>query len=345
MYLSNLMPGKYRVRVEAEGYEAVPERIVEVRKGSIGESFKLTALPRWATLDVAGVPPHTQIQIDGSPAGTADAEGSFISGRVAEGQHTIELINPPQYKSKRLTRTFQARETVALTAADTRLERNSTEVTVRTNAENATVESRCGESTLRGLAPLTVPCAEAQIALRVSADGYTPESQTVTLSPGESPTVNIELKRASATAPPQARKRTCTSSDLGSHGWKQEQDWLASTAGATLPCNDLAGQYVFTVRLPKSKYQISIAGATALLELVLDKKFCTLTGAPRQDLTRYERDGQVMLAIQVDPAQIVVLAFSGSQWETLGRITGDFHKSQIRFPAGVRLAQFAFAEK
>ena len=345
MYLSNLMPGKYRVRVEAEGYEAMPERIVEVRKGSIGESFKLTALPRWATLDVAGVPPHTQIQIDGSPAGTADAEGSFISGRVAEGQHTIEFINPPQYKSKRLTRTFQARETVALTAADTRLERNSTEVTVRTNAENATVESRCGESTLRGRAPLTVPCAEAQIALRVSADGYTPESQTVTLSPGESPTVNIELKRAPATAPPQARKRTCSSSDLGPHGWKQEQDWFASTAGATLPCNDLAGQYVFTVRLPKGKYQISIAGAAALLELVLDKKFCTLTGAPRQDLTRYERDGQVMLAIQVNPAQIVVLAFSGGSWDTLGRITGDFHKSQIRFPAGVRLAQFAFAEK
>ncbi|MGA2145256.1 MAG: protein kinase [Bryobacteraceae bacterium] len=343
MFLANLTPGKYRVKVEADGYEALPERVVAVGKGSFKESFKLSALPQLATLSVHGAPPRTQVQIDGLPAGATDADGNFTSDQVTAGQHNIDFVNPPGYKPKRLTRIFLARETVALTAAEVHLERNPSDVTVRANAENATVEYRCGESTLRGRAPLTAACAEPQITVRISADGYTPETQTATLNPGESRTLNIELKRIAA--PPPAAKKTCSLTDLGSRGWKQEQDWFASTAGATLPCNDLAGQYVWIMKLPKSKSQISITGAAGLAELVLDKKYCTLTGSPRQDLTRYEKDGQVTLAIQVDPAQIAVLVLSGRSWETLGRVAGDFHKSQIRFPAGLRLAQFTFTEK
>jgi serine/threonine protein kinase len=350
MWIPNLPVRKYKLRVVADGYESPPERVVDVKKGSTSETVALTPVPQFGALAVRGAPPHTQVFIDGNRAFTTDADGNASEQRVPVGEHPIELRNPPQFKNKQLSVTLAKGETRTLSGADVRMDRNPSEVAIKGAPEGATVDYRCGEAPLQhGRLPMTMSCAEASLALRVSADGYTPDTRTVALNAGENSEQTFDLKRISAPVVTGPKPKTCGAADLPAHRWTAaENGWFVAAVGATLPCNDSVGTYEFAIRLPKGllagKYQVTIesAGRTGFFDL--DKKSFSLPGKPKRDLSAYEDNGAVKFRVTIEPARIAFEAGKDS-WKQLDSAQGDFRKIQLGFPAGVRIAQFTFKGK
>ena len=360
MAIYNLAAKKYQIRVAAEGYDASPEREIEVKKGDLANvSFTLAATPQFATLSVRGTPPRTQVIVDNAPAGSTDAAGNFTLDKVSPGEHSIELRNAPQYRSTPFKKSFAARGTVAVGPADAQLERSSATVNLTAAPEGAQLEWACGAKSGRGRGAAAVECAEAQLTVKASLQGYGEESRTVDLTPGGSQAVRLELKRTAVAAavPPNQKKTACGPSDLLSHGWTVQQEWHAAGNGATLPCNDVAGQYRFTILLPKGvlakAVQWTVSGAgpslkspgSASFEFVLDKKTFSVRGGQKADLSKYEENGTVTFLMTVAPGKVTHQIRANGAWTELNAEEGDFRKYRVVFSGGARISNFEFREQ
>jgi serine/threonine protein kinase len=353
MNIQNIAAKTYRVRVIAEGYDAAPEQDAIVNKGELTTlEFKLTASPQYAALVVHGLPLRTQVLLDGSALSThMDAEGNLRADRIPPGEHQLEFRNPPQYKPEPLRKSFGKGETVTLT--DIRLQNNPAEVTITAVPENAQLEIQCGQVQLpRRQAPANVPCAESSITVRASAEGYRGDPRTVALSPGVPQTMHIAMTRipAAATPPP---KRSCSVADLGSRGWNLDQGWyVAVGADTALPCEELVGAYVFTVRVPKGTLGIGVrpttwkvTGGKLGLECSLDRKWLSSGGATRLDIGKLQQNGAVTVRVVIEPERIVHQVRDGESWRQLDSREGDFHKARILFSKDSRIAQMTFTER
>jgi hypothetical protein len=362
MAVYNLAAKKYKIRVVAEGYDAPPEREIEVKKGDLASvPFTLAATPQFATLNVHGTPPRTQVVLDNAPVGSTDSAGNFTFDKVGPGEHAIELRNAPQYRSTPFKRAFAARETVAVGPVDARLERSPATVNIAASPEGAQLEWACGPRVARGRGAATVECTEAQLTVKASLQGYGDESKTVELTAGGSQAVRLELKRTAVAAVPQSQKKTtCGPSDLLSHGWTVQQEWHVAGNGATLPCTDVPGQYQFTVLLPKGvlakAVQWTVVGASAgspslkspgsaAVEFVLDKKAFSVRGGQKVDLSKYEDNGSVNFLITVEAGRVTHQARANGAWTQVNSAEGDFRKYRITFSQGARISNFAFREQ
>ena len=116
--------GPVNVRVAKDGFNAPPAQTAEVKKGAETRlEFKLTAVPRFATLQVTGGTPGAQVLIDQQNAGTIGPDGSLTDTNVAPGDHMIE-IRRDGYASHRLPRSFKAGDAVSISGADAALTAN-----------------------------------------------------------------------------------------------------------------------------------------------------------------------------------------------------------------------------
>jgi tetratricopeptide (TPR) repeat protein len=363
MPIYNLAAKNYKIRIAAEGYDSPPERDIEVKKGDLANiSFTLSATPQFATLAVHGTPPRTQVVVDNAPVGSTDSSGAFTLDKVSPGEHTIELRNAPQYRSTPFKRGFAARETVAVGPAEARLERAPATVNVTSAPEGALLEWTCGSRVARGRGAAAVECAEAQLTVKASLQGYGDESRTVELTPGGAQTLKLELKRIAAAAVPQTPKKviTCGPSDLLEHGWTAQQEWSAAGNAATLPCSEVAGQYQFTVLLPKGvlakAVQWTVSGAAAAsaarkssvgstLDFVLEKKTFAFRGGQKVDLTKYEENGSVTFLMTVAPGWVTHQVRANGGWTLLNNLEGDFRKYRVTFSQGARIGNFTFKEQ
>ncbi len=109
--------GTVTVRVSKKGFEDQTAKI-EVKKGEEARlEFKMKPIAMFATLDVVGAPPGTEVHIDQKPLGTAGSDGGFRNTSVLPGGHTIDLVRP-QFITRSFNRTFAAGETVTLSGLD-----------------------------------------------------------------------------------------------------------------------------------------------------------------------------------------------------------------------------------
>ncbi len=116
--------GPVTVRVSKDGFDTPPVQSAEVKKGAETRmEFKLTAAPRFSTLQVTGGTQGAQVTIDQRDVGTIGADGGLTDTNVSPGDHTIEITRDG-YASHRLTRNFKAGQTVLILGSDAALTAN-----------------------------------------------------------------------------------------------------------------------------------------------------------------------------------------------------------------------------
>ncbi len=82
--------GTVTVRVSKKGFEDQTAK-TEVKKGEEARlEFKMRPTATFATLEVVGAPPGTEVRIDQKPLGTAGSDGGFRNASVSPGSHAIE---------------------------------------------------------------------------------------------------------------------------------------------------------------------------------------------------------------------------------------------------------------
>jgi serine/threonine protein kinase len=346
MFIGSLPAKSYKVRVAADGYQPGAEQVLEVKKGGlVKQAFALTAIPQFGTLVVKGAPPRTQVLIDNSAVGTTDAEGSLTIDKVSPGEHTVELRNPPQYKPAQFRRTFGSSESIAISGAEARLERNAATIVLTATPDGVHFETRCGQgSPQRRPAPVTVTCGESQFSYRATLEGYREVAETITLSPGETYRKPVELTKVIVAV----KKNSCGMADLPKRGWTLDQGWYAAGNEAVLPCEDMTGTYQFAVRLPRGfaarPVNWTIQSGSARHQFVLEKKSFSFRGGQKQDISKYDEDGHISFRLINEGNRVIHEVKAGNSWERLFTNEGDFRKSKVIFSKDARIAAFMFNE-
>ena len=118
-----LRPGEHRVEISKTGY-ASSSQVLNVRRWPSGllnarlrsVEFELKPLPTLASLSIRGGVPGTEVRIDGKPAGTFAADGSFLNQEVWPGRHEIQL-SARRFKSKPIYSDFKAGAPVVISEA------------------------------------------------------------------------------------------------------------------------------------------------------------------------------------------------------------------------------------
>ena len=109
--------GKVSVRVAKEGFEAPPEKTVEVQRGA--EVRVDLNLVESVFLLVRGGTPGAEVVVDGKSLGILGSDGS-LNSQVAAGDHVVEL-KLAKFVTKRLERSFKGAQPVTLSGADVTL--------------------------------------------------------------------------------------------------------------------------------------------------------------------------------------------------------------------------------
>jgi len=110
--------GKFSVKVSKDGFEEVPPLAAEIKKGADTRlEFKLTPLPKPATLQIAGGTPGADVLIDDRAAGVTGLDGSFSNNSVPPGDHAIE-VGRDKFMPRRFQLRFVAGQTVAIVGGD-----------------------------------------------------------------------------------------------------------------------------------------------------------------------------------------------------------------------------------
>src|SRR5208337_3531977 len=123
LWIPNLPPKDYKVKVVKQGFQDSQEQTASVKKGEEARlTFKLQAIPQIAVLHITGATPGADVLIDNQAVGKIDAGGALSYSNVAPGDHTVE-IRREQYMPKALSKTFRPGETLELSGDAVVLER------------------------------------------------------------------------------------------------------------------------------------------------------------------------------------------------------------------------------
>ncbi len=344
MTITGLPVKHYQVHVVADGFEPAADRDVEIKKGQISsEAFTLTAIPQFSNLAIQGMPPRTQILLDGAPIGTAE-DGTLKIGKIAPGDHTIEFRNSPRFKPGSLQKSFPANGTVTVTEADLTLAPNPATVVLSSSQPGAQFSWTCGQTKGSGE---SFTCAEAQATVAAALSGFREDSRTVHLSPGQTVHESFELKRVMAAA--QKVSKTCGPGDLAQSGWTLEQAWYIAGDAASLPCGSLSGRYRFTVPVPSGLFSKSISwaiqGAGPQKVFELQKKSFQPHGGAKVDIGKFESKGSITVQVTVEAGRVVHEVRDGDSWHQVDATTGDFKGAKVLFQKDVRIANFSFREQ
>ena len=339
----------FKLKVTADGYEPSAEQDVEVNKGQTAAvKIVLTPVPQFATLAIQGLPPKTQIVLDGTQLGVAGDDGSARFGKITPGEHTIELKNPPRYKPTTIQKGFVANGTVTITDADANMAPNAGTVTLSGGQPGTQFSWTCGQ-TKGSIA--TATCAESQITVTATAPGFQELTKSVSVTPGETRHENFDLKRI--VVQPTRVVQTCGTGDLTKNGWAQDHSWYTPANDSTLPCGGLIGRYQFTLPVPTGNFlsggksiQWTVEGAGgATRAFELQKKAFQPRGGSKTDISKDERDGTLTFQVIVEAGRIIHEVRSGDSWHQVSVTPGDFKGAKIVFPKDVRIGNFSFKEQ
>ena len=194
--IANLEPKEYRVRVEQDGFQDVPEQKIRVRKGEQGRLvFGLLPAPRLASLTIQGGTPGSAVLIDQENAGTVQPDGTLTLSSITPGDHVIEL-RKDRFKARQVKKHFVVGTPVTLVASDTALEAAPGELRITFSPADAQVTlTKAGEPPVKVASgsPLTLPTGTYVLSAR-TADNFV-RTATVEFTAGQSRN-NIDLALA-----------------------------------------------------------------------------------------------------------------------------------------------------
>jgi hypothetical protein len=163
--IPTLKVGPHTIRVAKSGFFEVAPQTIQIKKGEEARSvFRLQAQPQFASLQVKGAQPGTEIALDGAQPVSVGADGDASLTNIKPGDHQIELRRNGA-QPKQLQRSFKAGETITLSGP---------EVILAAAAAPAAVES--GSAT-------TAPAAPAQTAEPAQQPGQTTDESSAAAQP------------------------------------------------------------------------------------------------------------------------------------------------------------------
>ncbi len=322
--------GTVSVRVAKAGYEPVPEQQIEVKKGEESTlAFNLKPVPEKAALQIRNAAAGTEILLDDRPLGRVGSDGSLSAAGIAPGDHAIEARRDG-FVARRILRTAKAGETLAIGGAELALIANTASVRVAVSPADAVVTYRRGDDgpvrTLRDTAAKLEP---GTYTFAAHAPNYTERSERVTVSAGESRTVEISLAREVKPAPAAVPKVPVATTSWA--GWLREDGEYVRRGGdrVVVRSGSLDGTITFTAHLRKAgnlfrggKLRWFVGDGEQASQFEIDKKRFSAKGPGISRSQDHGRDGDgddrtFTIQVDISPERIVQKMKSGSGWVTL----------------------------
>jgi hypothetical protein len=198
-----LVPRKYTVRMQKDGFAPTAEQTVEVRRGE-ETRLKFDLLPAKATLAVHRAPPGTEVWVDGARVGTAQADGEFSIGTLDPGKHTVSLRHD-RFKPLQSELAFASGKTVELQGTlEAAILTGTLKIDVTPQVDVRLRLRREGESQEREVSGGTLNLPEGSYTVTGSAPQYQSASATVRVTANSTATASLVLRRLEAGPPPKA---------------------------------------------------------------------------------------------------------------------------------------------
>jgi tetratricopeptide (TPR) repeat protein len=258
--LLSLTPSHYIVRVEKPGLVAADQSVDVLRGQERQLIFKLVSAR--ATLEVRGVPPGTEVWLDGAQIGTSNDSG-FSWGNIEPGKHTVALqkdrarMSPAEY-------VFEAGKTTTVEGA--KLSATGTlRIEVSPPIEGLQVRLQAeGDAREQVVTGNEVSLPEGTYRVTGSAPQYQEAVTTVHVAAGAVAAATLVMKRpevASTQPKPQAAfsmedwvKAAAATPSLSK--WEREGQVWVKRGGefVVAPFNPTPGTLIFTALLMKGKH-------------------------------------------------------------------------------------------
>ncbi|MEO7652959.1 MAG: carboxypeptidase-like regulatory domain-containing protein [Bryobacteraceae bacterium] len=253
--ISNLLAGRYTIRVAKDGYEPVPEQTTVVAKGAeVNLQFQLRQAVKMASLQLRGAVAGARVLMDGAALGVVQPDGTFTA-EVVPGDHSIELRKDPA-RSKPVSKRFAAGQTVQFPGTELALERPPGTLRFRVSPQGARVTIRLQnepESQARVVSQDSMPLPEGTYVVSANAPDYKSHLSIVVLAAGGTATVEVALQKREA--PPPVVIKTLGMREWESKSWTPDGGWYVHRGGnyVSFRPTPVDGTISFTIELRKGK--------------------------------------------------------------------------------------------
>lgn len=249
-YRIQLPPGNVAVKVSKDGFETVAEQAAVVKKGEdVRLEFKLKTLPRMATLRVRSATSGALVFLDGREIGRVGADGSFQTGAVAPGDHEVEF-RMAGFLNQKATRSFKAGETAEI--ANIVLMQAVGTILLNLSPADAKVTLKHAPDADRTITGTTISNLQpGQYTLIARAPGHTQILKVVSVTGGQSTTVDLTLAKEQNNSTPQPQLRPGSISDFDP-AWDRDGDqYTHKGSPIAFRITPTAGTFSFKVQLVK----------------------------------------------------------------------------------------------
>ena len=191
---TDVAAGGHTIDVSLAGYNTASKSVTFSAGSTVSVDFQLVVIPpKTGSISVSSSPAGAGISLDGTNTGKITPT---TLGTIPPGDHIV-TVSLPGYNSASMTVTVSAGSTVQADFVLNQIPQNGS-ITVTSTPAGATIEldgastGKVTPSALGGVSP-------GDHAISVSLPGYSPASQTVTVSAGSTANVNFLLVPAQQT--------------------------------------------------------------------------------------------------------------------------------------------------
>ncbi len=325
LWIYNLAPKDYKIKVVKQGFQDSQEQTASVKKGEEARlAFKLQAIPQIAVLHITGATAGADVLIDNQSVGKIDASGSLSYPNVAPGDHTIE-IRREQYMPKNLSKTFRPGETLELSGEAVVLERATGTLRLTMTPKEAQVLiRRSDESHGNPIVAGSHSLPAGNYVLVGKAPGYTDSTISVQVKPGDLAVADVKLVKENGAVKPAAAKADWEHPAE----WQADNGWLVHSGGNFVPFNvqPSTGVFVFSVRLLKGgvftkhiQWRVNSVDEKNYVLFQLEKKTLQsriVSNGKSVERPKVQIEGQepFTLQIEISADRIVHKMREGDQW-------------------------------
>jgi serine/threonine-protein kinase len=218
-----LLPKKYTVTVQKDGFAPAVEQTVEITRG-VEAKVSFTLTPAKAILAVHHAPPGTDVLVDGIRLGSTHPDGEFQVGGIEPGHHTVTLRHD-KFKQLESDQTFASGKTVDLQGA---LEATPVTGMLRFEINPAGLDAhirirRDGDAQDREVTGPGVTVPEGHYTVTVSAPQYVTAATAVQVTAGGTVTATVPLRHVEV---PKAPVETPAGPTFGLDDWMKTGGWV-----------------------------------------------------------------------------------------------------------------------